>query len=324
MNERQSIGGFFELEINDLGSLYHYNAFALNTGRNALEHILNCKKYTHVYIPYYTCDVILEPLEKTSTPYTFYHIDNNFLPLLSKINSTEALLYTNYFGLMGNNIHLLKRKFENLIIDNSQAFYDMPHPTIPTFYSPRKFFGLPDGSFVYHANEISCKNYPIDHSYERCSHLLKSTDLSKELSYNDFKLNDAKLINQPIKQMSLLTSKIIRGIDFEKIKTQRITNFNYLHQQLKSTNLLTPFIEKAKYVCPMVYPYFATDNEALRKKLIANKIFVAQYWPNVLNWVENDSFEFKLTQNIIHLPIDQRYNENELKIVIELTLEKHP
>lgn len=320
MNKKQNIGGFFELEINDLGSLYHNNAAALNTGRNALEHILNCKKYTHVYIPYFTCDVILEPLEKTVTPYTFYHIDENFLPQLSKINTNEALLYTNYFGLMENNIHFLKEKFDNLIIDNSQAFYNMPHPNIPTFYSPRKFFGLPDGGFVYHANEISNKNYPTDFSFERCNHLLKSVELNKEMSYDEFKTNDASLINQPIKQMSLLTNKILRGIDFEKIKTLRITNFNYLHQHLRNTNLLTPFIEKANYVCPMVYPYLANNNERLRTHLINNKIFTPKYWSNVINWVKIDTFEFELTQNTIHLPIDQRYNEKELKSIITLII----
>lgn len=317
MNKQQSIGGFFELEINDLGSLYHNVALALNTGRNALEHILNCKKYTHVFIPYFTCDVILEPLEKTATPYTFYSIDENFLPQLSKINTSEALLYTNYFGLMADNINILKEKFNNLIIDNSQAFYDMPHPNIPTFYSPRKFFGLPDGGFVYHANEISSKNYPTDFSFERCKHLLKSVELRKELSYDEFRINDASLINQPIKQMSFLTKKILKGIDFEKIKDIRKANFNYLHQHLKDINLLTPLIDKANFVCPMVYPYLANNNEELRTQLINNKIFTAKYWPNVINWVESDSFEFKLTENTIHLPIDQRYNEKEMDLILK-------
>src|SRR5690606_39004611 len=132
-------------------------------------------------------------LKKTATPYTFYHINENFLPQISKINSIEALLYTNYFGLMDNNVNILKEKFNNLIIDNSQAFYDMPHPNIPSIYSPRKFFGLPDGGFVYHTNEVSTKNYNTDVSNERFGHLLKSIELGKEQSYNEFKTNDGLL-----------------------------------------------------------------------------------------------------------------------------------
>lgn len=321
MSVVQSIGGYFELEINTLGSLYHNDATALNTGRNALEHILNCKKYNHVYIPYFTCDVILEPLEKTATPYTFYHIDENFLPQLSKIKTNEALLYTNYFGLMGNNIHFLKEKFDNLIIDNSQAFYDMPHPNIPTFYSPRKFFGLPDGGFVYHTNEVSTKNYYTDVSNERFGHLLKSIELGKEQSYNEFKTNDGLLVDQPIKLMSKLTTKLLRGLDYEKIKQRRICNFKYLHSHLKNYNELTPLIEKTEYTCPFTYPYLVKGNELLRNELFTNRIYTAKYWPNVIDWVKKDTFEFKITQNTIHLPIDQRYNENDLQYVIT-TIEK--
>lgn len=312
MKKQESIGGYFELEINDLGSLYHDKAIALNTGRNALEHILNCKKYTHIYVPYYTCDVILEPIKKTGHLYSFYHIDKNFLPEISELNSNEALLYTNYFGLMGKNIQYLKDTFKNLIIDNSQAFYDMPNPNTPTFYSPRKFFGLPDGGFVYHANEISFNDYSIDSSYKRFEHLLKSIDLGKELSYQAFKSNDASLVNQPIKQMSLLTKKLLKGIDFEKIKECRKSNFKYLHDHLKETNLLTSVIKDVDFICPMVYPYLANNNKKLRKQLIINKIFTPIYWDNVLQWVDENTFEFELTNNVIHLPVDQRYNKDDM------------
>ncbi len=317
MNLNQSIGGYFGIEINDLGSLYHDKAIALNTGRNSLEHILNCKKYKNVYIPYYTCDVILESLIKSNTPYTFYHIDENFFPQISTINTKEALLYTNYFGLMDNNIRVLKDKFFNIIIDNAQAFYDMPYSNIPTFYSPRKFFGIPDGGFVYNASELSKNEYTIDKSYNRFSHLLKSIEENKELSYDDFKQNDASLNNQPIKQMSALTKKILKGIDYRKQIDLRVANFKFIHNNLKNTNQLTPFIEQSTFTCPMIYPYWSKDNRELRKQLIIQKIFTATYWPNVLNWVGCDSLEYELVKNIIHIPVDQRYDENKLKRVIE-------
>jgi hypothetical protein len=318
MENNQSIGGYFNLEINDLGSLYHDEAIALNTGRNALEHILNCKKYEHVYIPYFTCDVILEPLEKTATPYTFYNIDGNFLPQLSKINTNEVLLYTNYFGLMENNIHFLKEKFDNLIIDNSQAFFDMPHASIPSFYSPRKFFGVPDGGFVYHGTEISSENYPLNYSFERCEHLLKSSEMNKQFSYEAFSMNEKLLINQPIQRMSLLTKKILRGIDFEKNKKIRISNFNYVHQHLKSTNQLTSIIERAQYICPMVYPYLAEGNTKLRNHLISKNIFIPKYWQNVTSWVEDNSIENRLVEEVLNIPIDQRYNFNQLSFILSV------
>ncbi|MBQ2357959.1 MAG: hypothetical protein II395_04360, partial [Ruminococcus sp.] len=44
---------------------------------------------------------------------------------------------------------------------------------------------------------------------------------------------------------------------------------------------------------PMVYPYLAPI-EGLREKLIENKVFVARYWPNVLDWTTKDDIEYLL------------------------------
>ena len=94
------IGGYFELELRK-GEEYHKNAIRLNTGRNALELILKVGHYSKVYIPYYICDVILEPFHKLKIDYEFYSIDENFEPLFNynTIKGNEGFLYTNYFGL---------------------------------------------------------------------------------------------------------------------------------------------------------------------------------------------------------------------------------
>lgn len=73
-----SIGGYFELELNDFGSLYHDNLVPLNTGRNALEFILIQQGYEKVYLPYYTCDVTLQPLKRQKIDYEFYFFDEDF------------------------------------------------------------------------------------------------------------------------------------------------------------------------------------------------------------------------------------------------------
>ena len=71
------------------------------------------------------------------------------------------------------------------------------------------------------------------------------------------------------------------------------------------------------FVCPMVYP-FMTDDESLRDQLIKNKVFVARYWPNVLEWCQEKDLEYKLANRIIPLPIDQRYGEMEMNYIVEI------
>jgi len=312
----EAIGGYFELELNN-DVEYHKNALKLNTGRNCLEYILRVKNYKKIYIPYYTCEVILEPIKKLKISFEFYYIDKNLNPVFEKkIQTNEAFLYTNYFGIKQTTVKQLAAKFgENLIIDNAQAFFDKPLKNIDTFYSARKFFGVPDGAYLY-TNKKFEKKLEQDISYKRFEHLLGRIDLGAEQFYQSFKNNDASLIEKPIKTMSNLTCKILRSINYQKIKKRRCENFLLLHNTLKNTNQLNLEIEPN--TVPMVYPYFVNNGSELKKKLIQNKIFVATYWTNVFNLAKENSFEYKLAKYLLPLPIDQRYKIEDMKRIINL------
>jgi hypothetical protein len=309
-----SIGGYFELELRK-GKEFHSDAIALNTGRNALELILKVKKYKKIYIPYYTCDVILEPFKKTGVQYEFYAIDKNFEPIFDYtiLKQEEGFLYTNYFGLKDLFITKLALKCYNLIIDNSQAFFSKPIKNIPTFYSCRKFFGVPDGAYLY-LDGAKVMNIPIDYSEKRFVHLLKRIDKSAEAGFNDFKKNDKHFVGQPIRQMSKLTKALLCSIDYEYVRKKREENFLFLHQNLSKSNRLMININKRSV--PLVYP-FLSSKPSLKQKLIQNKIYIATYWPNVFEWTKKDSLEYGYAQHILSLPIDQRYDKNDLLTIIK-------
>ena len=42
------------------------------------------------------------------------------------------------------------------------------------------------------------------------------------------------------------------------------------------------------------------------------------YWPNVIKGCDPDSLEYKLGKEIIPLPVDQRYGENDMKRIIRI------
>lgn len=67
----------------------------------------------------------------------------------------------------------------------------------------------------------------------------------------------------------------------------------------------------------MVYPYL-TDDAGMRNKLIENKVFVAKYWPNVLEWCGENDIEYKLTKYMLPLPCDQRYGEEDMERIIQI------
>ena len=311
----EPIGGYFGLEIPH-GSEYHKDAIRLNTGRNCLEYILRARGYKKVYLPYYTCDVVLEPFIKLGIKYEFYHIDINLeIGELPTLKANEALLYVNYYGLKQRYVETLVAKIgEQLIVDNTQAFYAHPIKGIDSFYTCRKFFGVPDGAYLYTDKPLDVE-LEQDHSYDRFMSLTKRIDLGAESGYADFRELSKSLVGQPIKRMSNLTQRMMQGIDYIGVAKQRRENHMQLHRALGATNSVDLPLEDD--AVPMVYPYL-TAVKGIREKLIENKVFVARYWPNVLEWTKKDDIDYLLAYQLQPLPVDQRYWGNEMKRIIEI------
>jgi hypothetical protein len=310
-----TIGGYFELELND-GYEYHTTAIRLNSGRNAFEYILRAKGYAKVYLPYYACDAILQPIKKLGLSYQHYRINENLEPGydLPDPKKDEAFVYINYFGLKDQYIDTLVKQKPNLIIDNAQAFFSRPIEAVDTFYSARKFLGVPDGAYLYTDTQYS-EPLKDDYSNNRFTHLLRRIEYGPEEGYQNYLENESSFKDLPLQKMSNLTLRLLKSINYSEIARKRRENYFILEEGLGYHN-------KFKYILadsqiPMLYPFF-TDEEGIRDYLIREKIFVPLYWPNVLNWTTKNAYEYKLANNLIPLPVDQRYSLTDMKRVINL------
>ena len=309
------IGGYFSLELSR-GESYHQGAIDLNTGRNCLEYILKCRGYRKVYIPYYTCDVVLEPFKKLGVPYEYYHV-NIHLEIRDEVvlKEGEALLYTNYYGLKQRYTEKLAQHYGNrLIVDNTQAFYANSIKGIDTFYTCRKFFGVPDGAYLYTDRQLNIE-FEQDVSYDRMDFLTKRIDISPEAGYQDFQNVGKSLVGQPIKRMSKLTQRMMMGIDYDVVAQRRRANYLMLHEALGKDNNIELLLEDD--AVPMVYPYLVPDT-GLREKLIEKKIFVARYWPNVLECTTPGEIDYMMAFQMQPLPVDQRYGMDDMKYIIKI------
>ncbi|MGM9475683.1 hypothetical protein ACS5PU_04595 [Pedobacter sp. GSP4] len=309
----KTIGGYIELQL-PKGTAYHPDLISLNTGRNALEYILRVRKYTSIYLPYFTCEVLLEPLKKLNVAYHFYRIDEDLDPIIDfEIAERSCFLYTNYFGLKTETVQKLSTTIKNLVVDNAQAFFCKPIAHIDTFYSCRKFFGVPDGAYLNTSAPLGI-SLKQDQSTDRFSHLIKSIDINIEEGYGDYIENNRGLCNNEIKKMSALTETILAGIDYQKCAEIRRNNFAYLQSYLGDKNIL-----KLNFTAddvPMVYPLLL-DDPTVKQQLINQKIFVATYWPNVYEWANTDSYEYFLAKNLVALPIDHRYNLADMQTMVK-------
>ena len=308
---QKPIGGYFELELPRQQEI-HSKAIALNSGRFCLEYLLRCRKYNKVYVPYFTCDTAIEPIIKLGMAYEFYHIDKAYR-IIDDITlaEDEALLYTNYWGLQNQYCEKLAAKYgTQLILDYTQAFFSKPIHGIDTFYSCRKYFGVPDGGYLY---TDATANFEVeqDESYLRMDSLIKRIDLSPEAGYEDFHRVSALFHGMPIRRMSKLTKRLMQSIDYERAAQQRIDNYNTLRAALGGRELYYGEI-------PMIFPYESAKGQELRKHLILNKVFVAKYWPNVDEWTQEDFVERWMANHILPLPIDQRYEKEDMDRIINV------
>lgn len=310
----KEIGGYFELE-KLISNEYHKSLIALNSGRNALIYILKSREIEKLYIPYYLCESVYEILKKYNYKYEFYKIKGGFTPDFEKnLDENEYLYVVNYYGQLNNEIlKKLKDKYKNIIVDNTHSFFQEPLKETDTIYNCRKWFGVSDGAYLS-TEKILEIELEKDKSGERMKHLLGRFEETASKYYKYFQKNDETFQELELKQMSDLTHNILGAIDYENIKNKRKRNYKILENKFKEIN----GIELKEQEIPFCYPLYLENAVEIKKKLAEQKIYIPTLWPNVLEEVSRENIEYKYAKNILPVPCDQRYNEEDMKRIIEL------
>lgn len=169
----KEIGGYFQLEQLS-GEEYYPDLLPFNLGRTALLFALAHLHVTHLYIPDFICDSVTATLKQWSGTILTYQVGKDLLPTSvwnpsiafstshseeqesaerSMLKNSKWLYLINYYGQISNETLLeFSRKYGQIIVDNTHSFFQRPVPGIPTLYSIRKYFGLPDGAYLYLPN----------------------------------------------------------------------------------------------------------------------------------------------------------------------------
>lgn len=312
------IGGYFEFELQNKSKHYH-NALHLNSGRSCLAHALLRAKAKKIYIPYYICNSVLEPFLYHGIDYEYYRIDSNFeIAEAVHLRDGEKILYVNYYGLKEKYIKYLIGKYGySLIIDNTQGFFMKSAENIDTFYSARKFFGVPDGAYLYPSDGMAKPEIIRNpSSLDKCAHLIGRMADGPREHYKEYLINEESFKYDGVKGMSVLSERILTSIDYDCVMARRQKNYMHIHDALRDYNNL--HIDDSKLAGPMCYPLLVC-NDNLRELLIEEQVFVPQYWKEVLECdLDADSPEFKFAKYLLPLPIDQRYSLTDMDRIIEV------
>jgi hypothetical protein len=317
---RKPVGGFFGLELPRKGSVYHDAALALANGRTCFNVLIERVKPTKVYLPFYCCDTLIRALEKQDVPYEFYAIDAQLDPVnVPNLEDTELLVIINFFGLKPQTSAAFSAQLGmQLVIDNTQAFFEKSYGLTWVFNSARKFFGVPDGGFLYspqYLTDTYSANEPV-----ATDHLWLSVCGKYEEAYKVYQQNEALQSSEQY-GMSELTRRLLYGVDFPAVARARKRHFRMLDYVLRRHNKISEkLLNQVPTVVPFCYPLLL-DKPIKKENLFNNKIYIPTFWTDILRRnTEGYDFEKSLVNNLLILPVDHRLEEPDLRHMLDLLL----
>ncbi len=308
----REIGGYIELDTYQLPML-HDGALALNCGRNALAYLLKARNIKRLWVPKFICDSVTGVCEREEVPYSFYSIGLDFLPAQEiPLGEGEWFYLVNYYSQLDNKkIAEFVNKYQRVIVDHAQSYFQEPLDEVDSLYTCRKYFGVADGAFLFTDARLD-DELPQDESFERMHFLLGRFERTASEFYSEYVANNDLFVTEPIKRMSKLTENLLHGIDYERVKAAREYNYLYLHKALGSINGLRLGEKPGTFM----YPLLLENGAEMRKKLLQKKIYIPTLWPDVLEWCGENETEYQMAKNILPLPIDQRYCAEDMKYLV--------
>lgn len=318
----KEIGGYLEFEHFKSFDFHkapkNLNVVKLNSGRSALAYLIRARGIKKILLPYFNCDSITKICKEYNVKMRFYNINKNFLPLNIELQDGEFFYLTNFYGQLSlKNIEFFIEKYKNrIIIDNAQAFFNEPLENSDTIYTFRKFFGVSDGAVLY-TDTVLEEDLEIDKSYDKMNFLLGRFENSSTEFYSDFVKNNERFETEGIKYISKLTENILYSLNFGEIENIRTDNFKYIHSKLSSINELDIRLVKGAFSYPLLIDNkkYKLSSENLKKELIKRKIFIPTLWPNVLQECREEMLEFVFARDILPIPVDQRYNFDDMDYI---------
>lgn len=315
----------FELINNTYKNTAYYDTYDKNkvdvdSGRSAIQFILQNFNFKRIWLPVYNCPLVEKRIiETTDVKIVWYNINSDFEPIVehSSFSDGDALLWVNYCGVMSQQLVDKVADLQNvtpvkIIIDNIPAYFSLPRLDVLNIYSCRKFIGVPDGGHII-GNGIKKVQLPVYSTASNYTYLLKAIEDGSNSAYDDYQKSEKRFAESKTAYgMPILTQYILKCINYDTIIEDRRRNFRVLHAILGDTNRFK--FTNDNTIIPSYYPYLCSDKQ-LREKLLDNKIYISRFWKHVLTNERANDFEKDLAEFLIPLPIDQRYNSDDMEYI---------
>ena len=312
------------------------NCYFFTSGRMAIKFVVEQLKFNKIYLPNFLCEQVyncFESLEKV-----FYYLSNEFSyeKGLESIEDNSIVFVSNYFGLSDETkiLEILEnqKRTKNIIViyDITHSLFTTKNSKVVDFYvaSIRKWFPIPDGGLI-------CCDNKFDIKFESASdEMIKNFVYASvlKLLYVNSNNKDEKL-NKDYRKIFVECEENLSEIkgycemsDYSKnyienynisVLSQRARNYNTLSSKLNNKNIKLCFDNYLREVdIPFSMPILCKKRDELRKYLMENQVYCAIHWNQ--DFMSDDVRNEQLSHQILSIPIDERYSENDMNDLAEI------
>lgn len=276
----------------------------MSSGRACLAKILRFTRSRRLHLPDHICDSVVLPLRGLDVEAVFYAIDEQLCPVgIPEVLDGDMVLLVDYFGVRSQEVARIAARYgDKAIVDRSQAFAGPEVLGSWWFDSLRKFFPLPDGARVGGPVRLPPPGPP--NARASIEHLL----VAQVDGLEAYRRNNSSMSSAD-ERMSQACEGILARLDVQGALAARSRNFRVIHEELQGSNRLA--IDLPRVTSPLYYPWLQ-DRTGLFPKLHAAGIFAPRLWPEVLSRQGSGPMARRATEQLIPLPIDQRYTEQDM------------
>ena len=337
-----TIEDYYFSRIKDLGKAVRF----LRCGRDAIGYVADLldKKSGVLLMPAYCCDSMIQPFVIRGWKIEYYPINKDFSVDINFVVSTfekskpDAIVLMNFFGLTDTSevISIAKTKCKNIQIieDITHTLFDIEktYSSHVDYYigSIRKWMGITDGAIV-----ISTKNDIPNITFSNSNFIFlrsKALNLKEEYLHTNspsIKLMYRKILSEA--ENSLENGKTpylispssqitLDHLNCESLKNSRKWNASVLLELLKTIPeiKLPENINNILERIPFSIPIFVKDRDIFQKRMANKGIYASVLWPLNPEAREKSAFAGELETTMLSIPIDQRYNAEDMKLIYKV------
>ena len=345
----REIGSEFHATI-DWGSQHHirkgpvwkdHNYVYLRSGREAIGFVLDDigRDKKKAILPAYICHSMLEPFLVRGYQVSFFGIDECFNPDLGDFRDSlrldpDVVLYIDWFGMDKNKelISLAKGHSDRLLLvsDNTHNCFEGSSMDIADYCIARlrKWFSLPDGAVAV-SNRSSFGKMPVFEenafvALRKKAMMLKADylvggDQDLKVSYRKLLADAESLIDDSSQHVGVspFSERVIEQADYERMKLRRRKNCNTLATHLTRLSLFPEAVEHLTQLeSPFCFPIRVEQGRNELQRWLADRgIYCPVLWPLPRDISRQFEIATYLSNQILAIPCDHRYDESDMEFV---------